>query len=118
MSSANGPEATQPPFVVIRGVSIILRLRDAKTRARDRGAVRVGNRRWRFNCDDLSSLQRLVLRGARTQRTRGARGQCEQRPRTLPSLTLECELVSSRVYVVHLYHVHVHTELTLNRPVL
>lgn len=79
----------KPPFVVIRGVSIILRFRDAKTRARDRGAVRVGNRRWRFNCDDLSSLQRLVLRGARTQRTCGARGQCEQRPRTLPSLTLE-----------------------------
>ena len=112
----------KPPFRVIRGVSIIyygsaMRKR-VHSRARDRGAVRVGNRRWLFNCDNLSSLQRLVLRGARTQRTRGARGQCEQRPRTLPSLTLECELVSSRVYVVHLYHVHVHTELTLNRPVL
>lgn len=90
MSSEWTSEATQNPFVIIRGVSIILRLRDAKTRARDRGAVRVGNVALALeNCDDLSSLQRLVLRGAQTQRTRGARGQREQRPRTLPSLTLE-----------------------------
>ena len=107
----------KPPFVVIRGVSIILRFRDAKMRARTvvpcALAIGVGASTVTIcrSCNDsFFVVPEPSARAAREGSVSRGRAHC---PRSHSS-----ELVSSRMYVVHLYHVHVHTELTLNRPVL